>query len=95
MTKKTDPQDPGAVPGEKRTRRPALPLTPRAAELIRKAAEYTGRSVAAVLEDVAGGDDLLRYVEKACLGLAQAHDRERETVRNKLFGPPKTVEGEL
>lgn len=94
MTKTTDPQDPGAVPGEKRTRRPSLPLSDRSAELVRKAAEYTGQTMAAVLEAIAAGDDLTRLVEKGCMGLAQAHDRERESVRNKLFGPLKPLESE-
>jgi hypothetical protein len=43
---KNDPQDPGPVPAEatKRTRRPGLPLSDRSAELVRKAAEYTGQT---------------------------------------------------
>jgi hypothetical protein len=97
MTKKTDPQDPGPVPGEeraKRPRRPGLPLNERSADLVRRAAEYTGQTIGAVLEAIASGDDLTRFVEKGCMGLAQAHDRQREAERNKLFGPLKPLEGE-
>lgn len=93
MTKKTDPQDPGLIPGEKkRTRRPGLPLTDRSADMVRKAAEYTGQPVAEVLEQLAGGDDLTRFVEKGCRGLAETFDRHREEQRNKLFGPVKVLE---
>lgn len=97
MTKKTDTNDPGPVLGEttaKRTRRPGLPLSDRSAEMVRRAAEYTGQSVAAVLDALAAGDDLTRFIEKGCRGLAEQHDRQRETERNKLFGPLKPIEAE-
>lgn len=89
MTKKTDPQDPGAVPGEKRTRRPALPLDDRAAKMVRKVADYTGQSVTSVLETLAAGDGLAKYVERACFGLAEQHDAARTAERNRLFAPPE------
>lgn len=94
---KEDPKDPGPVPAEKskRTRRPGLPLSDRSAEMVRKAAEYTGQPVAVVLDQLSGGDDLARFIEKGCRGLAELHDRHREAERNKLFGPLKVpVEGE-
>jgi hypothetical protein len=95
MMSKND-ADPGPVPGEKpkRTRRPGLPLSDRSAEMVRRAAEYTGQPVAVVLDQLAGGDDLTRFIEKGCRGLAELHDRHREAERNKLFGPLKPVEAE-
>ena len=86
---KSDPQDPGAVPGEKRTRRPALPLSDRAAEMVRKVADYTGHSVTSVLEALAAGEGLAKYVERACFGLAEQHDAARTAERNRLFAPPE------
>ena len=94
---KSDPQDPGPVPTEtpKRTRRPGLPLSDRSAELVRKAAEYTGQTTAKILELVAAGEELTRTIERACLAIAQAHDRQREQERNKIFGALKVpAEGE-
>jgi len=77
---------------KKRIRRPALPLTDRSAEMVRKAAEYTGQPVSAVLEQLAGGEDLIRFIEKGCRSTAELFDRQREEQRNKLFGPLKPVE---
>lgn len=96
MTKKTDPSDPGPLPGEaaKRARRIGVPLNARSADVVRLAAKYTEKSVAWVLEKLAASDELTRFIEKTCRGLAEAHDRDRESVRNKLFPTAKPVEPE-
>lgn len=88
MTKKTDPSDPGPLPGAEkpaRTRRIGVPLNDRSADVVRRAAKYTEKSVSWVLDSLAASDELTRFVEKTCRGLAEAHDRDRESVRNKLF----------
>jgi hypothetical protein len=94
---KHDPQDPGPVPGEKRTRRPALPLSDKAATVIRSAAEYTGLGLDAVKLAVVtrtlktGAHTLDAFVALVCLDLAEEADRRRKETREALFSAPRPL----
>jgi hypothetical protein len=95
---RVDPQDPGPVPGEtKRTRRPALPLSDKAAEVVKNAGEYTDLSQDDVKRAIAtrtlksGAHTLDAFVALICLDLAEEADRRRKETREALFAVPRPI----
>lgn len=107
MPRRSPDTDPGPVPTEaqeKRTRWPALPLSDKAAEIIRRTAEYTDLSQAAIKISIAAfaipdGTASVRsldaLVEVACRGLCESHDRDRAAERESIFHGKEAAGGDI
>lgn len=94
---KPDPQDPGPLPAEEKRSRPALPLSDRAAEIIRNTAKYIRAdqetvklsiAMSGVPNDSDGARSLDNFVEVVCRGLAESYDRSRTAERDSIFSKP-------
>jgi hypothetical protein len=92
MPRKADAADPGPLPTEKRTRRPALPLSDRAAQIIRETASYADMSIEDVKEaiassTVAGAKETMleSLICSVCRELTTKKDEARAKMRESIF----------
>jgi len=96
------PPAPLSNPGtEKRTRRPALPLSDRAAEIIRQTAKYIGQpqddvkisvAVAGIPDGTAAVRSLDELIETMCRAMTIGYDKARESARESIFTKPLNPE---
>jgi hypothetical protein len=91
---RTDQLGPGE---EKKARRTALPLSEKAAEVIRSAGPYCGLSQDEIKSAIAtrtlrtGAHTLDGFVALICLDLAEEADKRRKESRETLFPVPRPV----